>query len=120
MGSFDDWPIIHTYTPAEAVADGLLVDVSDWNLHIAGIPVVRITTHLYNDLLPFAAAMDPDPARALRGTLKTKCQYARDDDGDGYLLKLPGSRGSDDAPDGFGIWAVGDGDGYVLMWPEDY
>lgn len=117
----DDWEVIHRYTPAQAIADGMLIDISDWNLHIGGIAVVRITTHLYNDLLPFAAAMDPDAARAMRGTLKTKCQYARDDDGDGYLLKLPGSKGGEGDPaDGFGIWAVGDADGYVLMWPEDY
>jgi hypothetical protein len=86
--------IISSYTDAQALKDGFLVDLGLFpQVTFRGLPINRMTRHLFDDLKPFFDDMaDGDPGefgRALASTLRTKCTFASGDPGHrrgrGYL-----------------------------------
>ena len=93
---------IDVYTDAEALADGMLVDLSPFGLHFRGRLVNRITGGLWADLQPFAAG-----PRDLARTLRTKLRYAYYK---GDIWQVPP-----------GLWLIANEiGGWTLMRPEDY
>ena len=52
---FDKFTVISIYTDDQAVADGVLVDISSFKLHLNNMPVNRITGHLYHELMACSA-----------------------------------------------------------------
>jgi hypothetical protein len=83
-----------------------------------GLPVNRITSHLFDELKPFveveAALFDGDFDRALASILKTKCTFASGDPGNtveiGDIYRIPPK-----------LWLVrNEVGGWTDMYPEDY
>jgi len=108
---------ISVYTDAEAVEDGVLVDIGA-RARFLGFPVNRMTGNLFEDLKPFAEAETPlfegDFADALASILRTKCQLAKGDPGNtgeiGDMYTLPPN-----------LWLVrNEVGGWTAMYPEDY
>ena len=107
---------ISVYTDAEAIEDGVLVDIGA-RVHFLGFPVNRMTRHLFDDL-PFIEAetsiFEGDFDDALASILRAKCQFAQgssDNTGQiGDIYKFP--------PD---LWLVrNEVGGWTAMYPEDY
>jgi len=108
---------ISVYTDAEAVEDGVLVDIGA-RAHFLGFPVNRMTGNLFEDLKPFAeddvALHADDFSEALASILRTKCQLAKGDPGNtgeiGDIYTLPPK-----------LWLVrNEVGGWTAMYPEDY
>jgi hypothetical protein len=85
--------IISSYTDAEALEDGFLAELQT-GVMFRGLPINRMTSHLFDDLRPFVEAeaplFDGDFDRALASILRTKCSLASGDPGQhrrdrGYL-----------------------------------
>src|SRR5215470_3082849 len=76
--------VISTYTDAEALEDGTLVDLGA-RVSFRGFPVNRMTRRLFDDLTPCLEVEAPlfngDLNRALASILKTKCDFAQGDPG---------------------------------------
>ena len=90
------------YTDEQALADGVLVDLSSLGLHFRGRPVNRITGGLLAAFRPFLDA-GLDRASALR----TKLRYAYYK---GDIWQVPP-----------GLWLIeNEVGGWTLMRPEDY
>jgi len=108
-GLFTEADLIYAYTDADAIADGVLVDIKSFRLSLNGLSVNRITRNLYDELMKYALHRD----NALNGMLKAKIEHASVPEGshnDGYFYSLPSN-----------IWAIrNEIDGYTLMFPEDY
>jgi len=92
------------------------------NLHAGvmfrGLPINRMTGHLFDDLRPFveaeAALFDGDFDRALASILRTKCSFASGDPGNtgeiGDIHRIPPN-----------LWLVrNEVGGWTAMFPEDY
>ena len=108
---------ISVYTDAEAIEDGVLVDIGA-RARFLGLPVNRMTGHLFQDLKPFAeddvALHGDDFSEALASILRTKCQLAKGDPGNtgeiGDIYTLPPK-----------LWLVrNEVGGWTAMYPEDY
>ena len=101
-------PVVFRYTDAQAVEDGVLVDVSAMNLRFQGKPLNRVTRAVWDELLPFARVLVPDDdTEAMREMLATKLGTAglRDD-----IVQVPP-----------GYWLMeNEVQGWTLMKPEDY
>ena len=110
---------ISVYTDAEAIEDGILVDLTQFCVvQFRGVPVNRMTSHLFEDLKPFAEA---DPAipggnfnEALASILRTKCRFAQGSDDNtgevGDIWRIPPN-----------LWLVrNEVGGWTAMYPEDY
>ena len=98
--------IISTYTDEQAVEDGVLVDIGA-NVRFQGLPVNRMTRHLFDDLKPFVEAEAP----LFDGT---KCQLAQgspDNTGEvGDIWRIPPN-----------LWLVrNEVGGWTAMHPDDY
>ena len=109
----DEWEIISVYTDAQAVSDGVLVDISSWRLQFRGRPVNRMTRTVWSELEPFVqvevdAGLYPDVATALRHMVPTKLRFAGENGGD--IVKVPAW-----------YWLLeNEVGGWTLMRPEDY
>src|SRR5579862_1484988 len=78
---------ISVYTDSEAVEDGFIADLAKFtNVRFLGLPINRMTRHLYDDLEPFAKSAaetlyDGSIGRALASVLSTKIGFANGDPG---------------------------------------
>ena len=105
--------VISTYTDAQAVADGVLVDISVWELEFRGRPVNRMTRTVWNELEPFAqvhvdAGLYRDVAASMKHMVATKLEHSGEGGGD--VVKVPPS-----------YWLLeNELGGWTLMRPEDY
>lgn len=52
MATNNDWNVIYSYTPAQALADGVLIDVTGQANPLVSVPVA-VTDHLYNGYVAF-------------------------------------------------------------------
>ncbi len=73
---------ISVYTDAEGLEDGTLVDLGEFpRVVFQGLPINRMTSHLFDGLKPFLEPADENDAesfgRALSSTLRTKCAFRR-------------------------------------------
>jgi hypothetical protein len=109
---------ISVYTDSQALEDGFLVDIACLCVIFRGLPVNRMTRHLFDDLRPFAAAdevtFDAKVQQALRSILRTKCEFAQgspDNTGEvGDIYRIP--------PE---LWLVrNEMGGWTAMYPADY
>jgi hypothetical protein len=109
--------VISTYTDANALEDGLLVELRA-RVSFCGLPVNRMTRHLFDDLMPFVEAeiplFDGDLNQALASILRTKCSFAQGDPGNtgeiGDIYRIPPN-----------LWLVrNEVGGWTAMYPEDY
>jgi hypothetical protein len=116
---------IFVYSDADAIEDGVIVDLSELGLVLAGLPVNRMTRTLWDKLIPFchdpagylkcAKKADCDETEhvsvpVLKCVLLTKIKLTVATGKDARVLKLP--------PD---IWVVqNEVGGYTLMFPSDY
>jgi hypothetical protein len=109
--------VISSYTDAEAVEDGFLVELRT-GVAFQNFPVNRMTRHLFDELQPFVEAETPlfdgDFNRALASILRTKCSFATGDPGNtgeiGDIYRIPPN-----------LWLVrNEVGGFTLMFPEDY
>jgi hypothetical protein len=115
---FADGDVISVYADAQALEDGFLVDIASLRIAFRGLPVNRISRHLFDDLMPFvqaeAAVFDGEVQKALASILRTKCQCASgdaDNTGEvGDIYRIPPA-----------LWLVrNEVDGWTAMYPSDY
>ena len=98
---------ISVYTDAQALEDGVLVDVSSLNVRFQGMLINRITQHLWGDfesLFPNESELNgqASPARCERN-VKRLCYW-------GGIWTLPPN-----------VWIIeNEVAGWTLMYPEDY
>ena len=109
--------VISTYTDADAIEDGVLVELQA-RVTFRGLPVNRMTRHLFDNLMPFVEAgaplINPDLNQALASILRTKCSFAQGDPGNtgeiGDIYRIPPK-----------LWLVrNEVGGWTAMYPEDY
>ncbi len=110
---------ISVYTDAEALEDGLLVNLTEFpTVRFRGLPLNRMTRHLFDEIEPFvaaeSAAFDGSFGRGLASILQTKCRFAQgssDNTGEvGDIVRIPPN-----------LWLVrNELDGWTAMYPEDY
>ncbi len=109
--------VISSYTDAEAVEDGVLVELYK-PARFQEFPINRMTRHLFDGLEPFVEAeasfFNGDLSRALASILKTKCGFAQGDPGNngeiGDIYTIPPK-----------LWLVrNEVGGWTAMYPEDY
>ncbi len=109
--------VISTYTDRDALDDGFLVELQV-RASFRGLPVNRMTRHLFDDLTPFVDAEAPlfngDLNQALASILRTKCSFAQGDPGNtgeiGDIYSIPPK-----------LWLVrNEVGGWTAMYPEDY
>jgi hypothetical protein len=109
--------VISSYTDAEAVEDGFLVELPR-GVAFRGLFVNRMTRHLFDELEPFVEAekslFNGDFDRALASILRTKCSFAQGDPENtgeiGDIYRIPPN-----------LWLVrNEVGGFTLMYPEDY
>jgi hypothetical protein len=109
--------VISSYTDGEALEDGLLAEL--WSpARFRGLPINRMTGHLFDDLTPSVEAeatlFNGDFYRALASILRTKCSLASGDPGNtgqiGDIYLIPPK-----------LWLVrNEVGGWTAMYPEDY
>ena len=119
---FDDFEIIHSYSRAEAIQDGVLVDVSVHARETGILPPTAITGHLHNVLEEIPSE---SVGQDYRGRLHDVLWMA-------YLrLKqlAAGPTPMDEFPAEFEVlidgsihklWVDLDGDGVTILYPEDH
>jgi hypothetical protein len=116
---FDFGDVVHSYGDAQALADGVLVDLpgSGVNVTFHGRRIERMSRALYEALRPFVEITD-QPHQALTSMLHTKLRYAVDTASPGeqrdYLYELPG--GGEQT-----IWLIRNELGsWTVMFRSDY
>ncbi|KHK01335.1 DUF6573 family protein [Desulfovibrio sp. TomC] len=65
----DDWPIIFSYTRAQAIADGVLVDVTTQAAQIGFKVHTVVTDHLYNEYVAPPAGLEGE-GQSVEGRLQ--------------------------------------------------
>ena len=128
---FDGADIVSVYADAQAVEDGVLVDIGSLRMSFQGLPVNRMTRNLWAKMEPFFSTVKvPDdlplavvPAamsvgeremdlRRLASAIHTKLRYAHDPE-PGHaptIFHLPPN-----------LWMMeNDAGGWTVMLPEDY
>ena|SRR5437899_2956374 len=110
---------ISVYTDAQAIEDGVLVDLTQFFVvPFLGFVVNRMTSHLFEVLKPLAeadaAATDGNFNEALASILRTKCSLAQGSDDNtgevGDIWRIPPN-----------LWLVrNEVGGWTAMYPEDY
>jgi hypothetical protein len=94
--------VISVYTDADALEDGVLVDISALNVSFRGMPINRMTGHLWSDF----QEMEIDN-EAIAEAIKTKCEAASCAGG---IWTVPPK-----------LWLIeNEVDGFTMMHPEDY
>lgn len=103
---------ISIYTDADAIVDGVLIDVTDLGLHFGGMPINRFTRSVWFDwrdeFQPIGLTL---PKNALHHHLRAKLQAALQSAVyKGDLWTLPER-----------LWLIeNEVEGWTLMYPEDY
>lgn len=117
---FDFGDVIHSYSDAQALADGMLVDLPGIGVNVTfhGRRLERMSNALYEALRPFVEVTDEPHHKALAHMLRTKLQYAVDtgvhDEQRDYLYELPGGGGEK-------IWLIRNERGsWTVMFSSDY
>jgi hypothetical protein len=114
----EDWgwgEPISVYTDAQAIEDGVLADLTQFcTVTFHGLPINRMTSHLYEELIPFLLGCDADFGKSLSSMLRTKLTFAKGDPGNtgeiGDIYTLPPN-----------LWLVrNEVGGWTAMFPEDY
>ena len=111
---------ISVYTDADAIEDGFIVDLAKFtNVRFLGLPVNRMTRHLYDDLEPFAKSAaemlyDGNLGSAFGCLFATKTRFAQRDPGNsgevGDIYTIPPK-----------LWLVrNEVGGWTAMYPADY
>ena len=110
---------ISAYTDQDAIDDGFIVDLGRLtNVGFRGLPINRMTRHLFDKLTPFVEAeaplFDGSFGKALSSILRTKCQFAQGSQGNsgevGDIYSIPPN-----------LWLVrNEIGGWTAMYPEDY
>jgi hypothetical protein len=109
--------VIDSYTDAQALEDGVLVDLY-MPARFQEFPINRMTRHLFDDLAPFVEAeatlFNGDLSRALTSILRTKCAFAQGDPDNtgeiGDIYRIPPN-----------LWLVrNEVGGWTAMYPVDY
>ena len=109
--------VISTYTDKEALDDGTLVDLGE-RVSFRGLPVNRITRHLFDDLAlrpeTEAPLFNGEVNRTVASILETKCTWAQGDPENtgevGDIYTIPPK-----------LWLVrNEVGGWTAMYPEDY
>jgi len=121
-GLFDGAEVISTYTAAQAVDDGLLVEVPrSWSRKESNAVYsndlcfsasVYITSNLYTRI----ETEGDDEATEVAVRLQLRYAFEAFKAGDALDLM----RTSIESPSGLRVWGVIDGAGLTLMLPEDY
>ena len=109
--------VISTYTDAQAVEDGVLVDITAVGVGFQGKPINRMTRTLWEDFQPFLApyvVQGMTEIEAIGKVLRTKIAYAKGDPGNtgkiGDIVTIPPR-----------LWLVrNEVGGWTAMYPEDY
>ncbi|HSE98687.1 MAG TPA: hypothetical protein VLD57_10525 [Blastocatellia bacterium] len=98
---------ISVYSDAQAIEDGVLVDVSSLNVSFARMPINRMTKHLWAEFEPLFTTNGAMDLGALAKALRTKCEMAVYRGG---IWTLPPH-----------LWLIeNEVGGWTLMYPEDY
>ena len=115
----DAWELIDVYSEAQATEDGFLVSLQGvMAVAFHGIPINRMTRHLFDALHPAvesaASGFDGGLGLAFASILRTKCSFAQGDPGNtgeiGDIYRIPPK-----------LWLVrNEVDGWTAMYPEDY
>ena len=94
--------VIYAYTDADGTADGVIIDITHYNVSFRGMPVNRMTQTVMADYQELGLD-DEQIARSI----KTKCDLARCDGG---IWTVPP-----------GLWLIeNEVDGFTLMASSDY
>ena len=100
QGLFGD--VIFAYTDADAISDGVIVDISSYGVSFRGMPINRMTQTVMADFQELG--LDDDQ---IASSLRTKCNLARCDGG---VWTLPP-----------GLWLIeNEVNGWTTMYPSDY
>jgi len=102
---------ISIYTDADALDDGVLVDISSLNVRFHNRRINRLTSHAWEEFKPFLIQPGDEDEQVdlneLKSILQTKLQYAYFK---GDIWQLPP-----------GLWLIeNEVNGWTLMFPEDY
>src|SRR5512135_1326303 len=111
---------ISVYTDADAIEDGFIVDLAQFiRVLFRGLPINRMTRHLFDDLEPFAKSeaetlYNGNIRRAFSSLLSAKIRFASGDPGNtgeiGDIFTIPPK-----------LWLVrNEVGGWTAMYPEDY
>jgi hypothetical protein len=108
--------VISTYTDEQALEDGALVELNSVAI-FRGLPINRMTQHLFDELLPFieeSPLFNGDVNRAIASMFEAKCRFASGDPGNtgemGDIHCIPPN-----------LWLVrNEVGGWTAMYPEDY
>ena len=109
---------ISVYTDADGIEDGTLVDLTQFTrVLFHGLPINRMTSHLFEDFKPFFEDEEGDAKKFgadLGSALRTKLQFAQGDPGNsgeiGDIFTIPPK-----------LWLVrNEVGGWTAMYPEDY
>jgi hypothetical protein len=94
---------VYRYTDAQALEEGVLVDISGYRLVWLGRPINRMTKRLFETLSRFAAK-----GFGVKKMLATKLRYIRPTDDPGHFILPPN------------LWLrLNDTGGWTIMFPED-
>ena len=124
---FDEAHVISVYTDADALADGVLVDIHHLQVTFRGYPVDRVTDHFWGWMEQrwerFSDTADgPQPFNDLEAklSLQTIVDHAWADDEDRAKNRLPRIY-TISLRDEQKLWLVrNERKGWTLMFPEDY
>ena len=107
MTIFDDSDVIVTYTLAQAIADGVLVEIfkNRWKTLSGGKPIVA-TAHLFNEV-------------SLAGLLEIWNEYVQWRNHTEPTLPEE-ERLFTTTMNNHKVWVLEDGEAFTLLYPEDY
>jgi hypothetical protein len=98
---------ISVYTDAQALEDGVLVDVSSLNVSFKAMLINRMTQNLWADFEPLFTTESGLNREAIANALRTKCEMATNRGG---IWTLPPK-----------LWLIeNEVGGWTVMYPEDY
>jgi hypothetical protein len=101
--------LIYCYTDADALADGVLVDITAADIVVAGLPLNRVTAAVWATLTAAATALQKEPLEVLRQIIPGLVQDAR---GRADLIVIDDARGE--------LWIRrNETGGQTLMYPSD-
>ena len=109
--------VISSNTDEQALEDGVLAELHFCAM-FQGLPINRMTGHLFDELPPFfeaeASLFNGDLSRAIASIFETKCRFASGDPGNageiGDIYSIPPK-----------LWLVrNEVGGWTAMFPEDY
>ena len=101
MCDFEDFDIISSYTRAQAVADGILIELTHWK----GLPVMA-TTHLVREVSRGQLIDVWEEFKVWKETVEQRLPEEE------RLFKT--------VKNGKDVWVIEDPESFTLMYPEDY